>query len=158
MITKAEWQALLDGNKIQAKIEEHITKCLQEIFTIYGGEHGTWYYPGAEEGGMGEMRIGFGSISITTECKKDVEIEPEYEDNQYSGYLLSEFPVHFLFLSVDDVRTKVSNYKVKLEKQIAAEEKKKKATAQARKAKKDKLLQSAANKLTAEEKKALGLK
>lgn len=57
MITQEEWQFLLDARKIQEKVEDHITSCLQEIWKIFGGELGTWYFPGADEGQMGEMRI-----------------------------------------------------------------------------------------------------
>lgn len=158
MITKAEWQTLIDTDKIKTKIEDHMTKALAAIIGVHGGELGTWYYYGAASGNMGEMIIRGDSIGIEVELDKYIKSEVEYEDEHYSGYLTCSFPVHFLFMSISDIVVTVSKYKANAEKKAETAKKKMAKTAKASKTKKDKLVASARSKLTPEEKKAIGIK
>lgn len=160
MISKEEWKVFVDRGEIQERIEKHITSVLTELFVLYGGKLSTWYYPGAEEGGMGEMRFNEESISIETETASghDITGEIEYRDEKYYGAITCDFPIHFLFMSVEDIKKKVSKYKTAQEKALAAEQKKKKASAKAKKTEKQKLINSAKKKLTSDELEALGVK
>jgi len=157
MITKTEWQAFRDANKIKAKAEEHITEALKEIFIIYGGKLSCWYYPGADEGGMGEMQIYSDSIQTVVEGTGSFEATYEDQSEDYYGSLTNDFPVHFLFLSIPEIKKRVKAFKAKEEKREAAAEAKKTKATQARKAKKDKLVKAATKKLSTEERKALGI-
>jgi len=144
MITKEQWDVFNKGRKIKSKIEDHITESLKVILEIYGSKLAIWYYSGAKEG-MGEMRIYFGEILIQVEMQENPYKEIYFVDECYNGYLNCSFPVHFLFLSTDEIKDKVSKFNTKMEKEEQL------------KVKKEKAKKSALKKLTKKEREALGL-
>jgi hypothetical protein len=151
MITKEEWGAFKElRSKLgssQGKIEAHMHKVLEMICEVYDGKLDWWQYPSYDcDRCDGEMSINGDSIDISV------------SHSAIGDYYFEEFPLEYLFKSVDDIRKIV--VKEKEAARIAAEKDKAKKKEQrlARKAKKAELVASAKNKLTALEAKALGLK
>ncbi|KKM65523.1 hypothetical protein LCGC14_1490420 [marine sediment metagenome] len=154
MITQKELDTLKElqsqAGTISGKISDHIHKALEIICEVYGGELDWWDYADyCEECECGgEMSLSGGSISINV-----VPIKPLTLDGCVWPSVLEEFPIEFLFKTLDEIRKLVSASKAKEEKKVRQKEQR-----LARKAKKDALKISAKNKLTPEEAKALGLK
>lgn len=144
MITEKEYKRVQElrmlAYKIEDKIELHIHKALQVICKIYGGKLAWFDYPGergADTGGL--LGLGAETILIYTEHEKLLEEEPLYNEK----FLLSEFPVEFLFLNLKEIK-----------KLVIAE---RKEQSLACKKKKISIAERARLKLTKEEIKALGL-
>jgi len=119
-----------------------MTKVFREVCKAYGEELKTWYYPGAPEGGMGEMcYIPDHCIDIVIETKSGCP-EFGFRDEYFEGDIGEHFPIHFLFRSANEVYDKVLKF-VKRDKLTDTEKKK--------------LIESASYKLTEKEKEALGI-
>ena len=116
MITKEELNQLVALTKaaspIEDKIGRHITKALKAICEIYGGKLHWWdyYADGIEEGGAGgSLNANDDIINIYVEIKPPLEEEPLVcGDN-----ICCNFPVEFLFKSIDEIKEIVSQEKLK---------------------------------------------
>lgn len=156
MITKKEWDKFQDLEKelaeITDKITDHITEVLHMLFEVYGSKLDYWHFEDAPEGDVGTMQVFGGTIGPIV--SHPIQEKIVYKDN----YPATDFPVEFLFMSVDEIKKEITRDRD--ERRKAEEEKKKKAKEkrEKRKAEKERLKQSAVQKLTKEERKALGLK
>jgi 4-alpha-glucanotransferase len=164
MITKKLWKDFerlrSETYNLQSKIESHIGDVLRAAFEIYGSKLDTWYYPGAPEGGMGELEYDADSISVVTEPKRGGYIDIRYFGRTHKGcdYDIScDFPLELLFVSLDEAKERIEFDKKQIEEKEAEKKRKAKERRQAREAKKKKLKESAAGKLTPQERKAVGL-
>jgi hypothetical protein len=159
MITKEKWDAFLDlRSKLgsaQGEIEAHIQKSLEIICEIYGGKLDWWQYPSYDcERCDGEINLTGSSIDIYVGCDPGLDEEPLYDGDS----ITCNFPIGFLFISLDEIRELVSSSKEEQRIEEEEEKAKKKKQREARKTKKEALQKSARTKLTKEEAKALGLK
>ena len=152
MITKEKWDALIKYNKTKSEIEDYMNEVIKSICLIYDGELNWWCHYGAAEGQVGEIQNSGDSLNIEVKCS-NIESELYYEDDDYKGYLFCEFPVHFLFLSLNEIQKRVKANKKKVDDEIKKEEKQKAK----QKADKIKTINKAKKKLTKKERDALGI-
>lgn len=110
-----------------------------------------WWFNNAREGAIGEPCIEEDRVmDYSLELKKSSSLRPETSNWSYT----ESFPLEYLFMSRQDIIASVRN-------EMAADqikEAERKALAQKRNAKSDKVKAAALNKLSAEEKRVLGLK
>lgn len=163
-ITKTDldeyWRLSMLAGGYSGKILDRITYVLRTIFKEFGTELDYWYFCGAEEGEVGNLDAHLDKNSVSSFMTftkgpyEGGEMFAKLNDGTCAefGY---EFPTRWLY---EDFEDELSRGVAIVKQEELDEEKEKAEKKAAKKATKEKLKASAAAKLTADERKALGLK
>lgn len=155
------WEKLSrETSKLESQIEKRIDYIVRTVYKTFNNKLSTWYFYGAGEGEMGNMKLAIDkdSFYIIVELERD-------RDGRYNSKemvillkdgseweLEGEYPARWLF---EDFEEELIQGKKKFEEKLEEKAKKKKEHALAQKQKKLALAESAKAKLTKEELKAL---
>lgn len=160
-LTKKEFTQYEKAKEIlgakESKVIDRIDYILRSIYTTFGCEVNSWWFCGAPEGELGDLSRAIGRETVSGwEVRLDKDTNSEMiimlEGCEYD---LWEFPKRWLF---EDFEEELSEgYKAYI-KHIEEKKKRSKARREARKKEKKKALEAAKKKLTAAERKALGIK
>lgn len=144
--------ALARADKIAQQIANRITEVVDFLSVIYGGPEKTlvnFWFSGAGEGELGYPDLHYSSINVE---EWRIHSAPKaLWDNH--GPLNDGFPTQWLYASNEEIVKEVSEMKVQFEQEKAEEAQKKVASIKKREA----AMKSAREKLTPDERAALGL-
>lgn len=154
-----EWDVLIKkAGQLEAKIEARITYILKTYFKIFGNKLDTWYFCGAEEGEVGDLKSHIWGDQIWSfevdSSGKDWEMAFIDKDGN-ECYWENSIPTRWLF---EDFETEIKEGKELFQKRQFEKELKRKASIEKRKMQKQQLIDSAKSKLSQDELKALGVK
>lgn len=152
-LTNDDIQCYLDASKVfndkKQKIVDRIDEVLHLVAATFGAEINYWYFENAEEGEVGYFH----------DCDLDMEHGCFYLNIKYVGHYVSMqtektdyayLPTYLLLMTNEEIRNQI--------KEEQAEEKAKKEKQKKRKQKQVAAKKKALAKLSAADKKALGLK
>lgn len=154
----SEW---LNAKKLSDSLEDQITSridyILRFLYKTFGGELDYWYFPNAEEGQVGDLYKYTDANSVNQFVFEEVKAPEEIEildknGKYYSLFDGNEIPIRWLFEDFEqEVIGGAAAYKEQEKKKLELKKEKFKLKKEEQKA----LAESAKNKLTKEELKAL---
>lgn len=157
----AEYQRCMrEAGTYGSKIEARVEYILRTVYRAYGAVIDYWYFCGSEEGQEDDLfnHIDDKEVSCyyveTQTCYEGEEMLIRLDDGDLVEFGYS-FPTRWLY---EDFEEEVLRGKAAYEQELADKKAEKARRRAAKKAEKERLKASAASKLTAEEKKALGLR